>query len=139
HKGVLVGYADAKIHPFFSGQKVISDIWILPWFRNRGHFHRSFLDLVKYTSAVGLYIVQPKYELYGGWFESLGFDWITAFKTDPSDDPANATLFLVTRDAYKDLVRFVIKYDIGAQGAPSSERGRVLFEEVQRELENENS
>lgn len=41
YKDVLIGYADAKIHPIFNGRKVISDVWIIPKFRHRGHsiFH----------------------------------------------------------------------------------------------------
>jgi len=136
YKGVLVGYADAKIQPIFNGRKVISDMWIAPKFRNQGHFHRSFSALVEYTNAVGICIVMRKYRLYGGWFESFGFDWMSAFGADPSEDPEKSVLYLITRDAYKDMVRFIIQYADG-YGYPCNERARRVFEEVQKELENE--
>jgi hypothetical protein len=138
YQGVLIGYADAKVHPIFNGRNVISDMWIIPRFRKQGHFHCSFPALVKYTNAVGICIIWPKYRLYGSWFESFGFEWLTAFGTDTSDDPDNAVLFLVTRDAYKDMVRFMIRHG-GGYGHPCTERGKILFEEIQRELGHENT
>lgn len=138
YKGVLVGYADAKVQPIFNGRKIISDMWIIPKFRNQGHLHGSFPVLVEHTNAVGICITRKKYELYGGWFESFGFDWSLAFGRDPIGDPENSTMFLITKDAYKDMVRFMIKY-AGGYGCPSNERGKAVFEEVQRELENENA
>ncbi|MFL6605784.1 MAG: hypothetical protein ACJ8R9_31285 [Steroidobacteraceae bacterium] len=138
YKGVLVGYADAKIHPIFNGRKIISDVWIIPMFRKRGHFHASFPALVEYTDAVGVCIMMSKYRLYGRWFESFGFEWLSAFGVDPSDDPEQSPGFLVTRDAYKDIVRFMLKFADG-YGYPSSGRGKIVFEEVRKELENEDT
>jgi hypothetical protein len=138
YKGVLVGYADAKIQPFFNGRKVISDMWIAPKFRKQGHFHRSFCALVEYINAVGICIVMPKYHLYGWWFEALGFEWQCGFADDPSDDSGNSPMYLVTKDAYKDMVRFALKYAPG-QGVPDTERGQKVFEEVQKELENKDT
>jgi hypothetical protein len=131
YKGVLIGYADAKIHPIFNGRKVISDMWIIPEFRKQGHFHRSFTALVEYTNAVGVCIIMPKYRLYGGWFESFGFDWLSAYGADPREDPERSVMFLITRDAYKDVVRFMIKYMDG-HGYPCTERGKRVFEEVRK-------
>lgn len=133
YRGVLVGYADAKIQPIFNGRKIISDVWIIPEFRKRGHFHASFPALVDYTNAVGVCIVLRKYRLYGGWFESFGFDWMSAFGTEGGTDPHDPLLFLTTRDAYKDVLRFMIQY-VEGHPPPPSERGRRAYEEVKREL-----
>jgi hypothetical protein len=138
YKGVVVGYADAKIQPSFNGRKVISDMWIAPKFRKQGHLHRSFPALVKYTNAVGICIVMPKYRLYGDWFESFGFEWLCAFGANASEDPENCVMFLVTREAFKDMVRFIIKYADG-HSYPDTERGKRLFEEVKMELANEHT
>lgn len=138
YRGVLVGYADAKIQPIFNGRKIISDMWIIPEFRKRGHFHVSFAALVAHIDAVGVCIMMPKYRLYGGWFELFGFDWMSAFGSHPSDDPEDMLVFLTTRDAYKDFARFMIKY-VDDHPYPSSERGRVAYEEVRKELEAEAS
>ena len=138
YQGVLIGYADAKIHPIFNGRYVISDIWMIPRFRKQGHFHCSFPGLVKYTNAVGVCIVSAKYRLYGSWFESFGFEWVIACGTDPIQDSTKSLLLVVTRDAYKDMVRFTIRHT-GGFGNPCSERGRILLEEVQTELRNENT
>jgi hypothetical protein len=140
YKGVLVGYADAKVQSIFNGRKVISDLWIIPRFRKQGHFHASFPGLVECTDAAGVCITRRRYELYGGWFESsFGFDWSLAWGRDPIGDPQNSTMYLVTKDAYKDMVRFMIRYAPPGYGVPSNERGRAVFEEVLRELENENT
>jgi hypothetical protein len=136
YKGVLVGYADAKIHAIFNGGKVISDVWIKPPFRKRGYLHGALPALVRYTDAVGICIMLKKYQLYSGWLESLGFDWLC--EADLTDAPDNPLMFLVTRDAYKDMVRFMTKYADGI-GYPRTERGRLVFEEVRKELENENT
>jgi hypothetical protein len=134
YKGTLIGYADAKIHPTFNGRKVISDIWMVPKFRRRGHFHRSFPALVEYTKAVGVCLMLDKYRLYGGWFELLGFEWLCAFGINPGEE--NPVTFLVTRDAYKDVLRFMIKH-AGGTVHPATGRGRLVFEEVVKELERE--
>lgn len=138
YKGVLVGYADAKIHSVFNGSKIVSDVWILPKHRKQGHFHSSFPALVEYTNAVGICITMQRYRSYGGWFVPFGFEWLCAFGTAPSPDPENATVFLTTKDAYKDMLRWAIKYDTHGLSHPLTERGRMVFEEVKRELEQEN-
>lgn len=134
HKGVLIGYADAKIHPVFSGLTVISDVWIIPTFRKQGHFHRSFPALVEHTRAVGVCLMMNKYRLYGGWFESFGFEWLFAFGSDPTEE--NPITFLTTKEAYKTMIRFMIKH-AGGQFCPATEKGRQALEEVTRELERE--
>lgn len=134
HNGMLIGYADAKIHPVFSGHTVISDVWIIPRFRHQGHFHRSFPGLVEHTQAAGVCLMMDKYRLYGGWFESFGFDWLFAFGTDP--DAENPITFLTTREAYKAMLRFMLKYRSG-RFCPATDKGRRMLEEVTRELERE--
>lgn len=133
YQGILVGYADAKIHPFLNGRKLISDMWIYPKFRHQGHFHGSFAALVEYTDAVGVCLLMRKLRLYGDWFELFGFDWVSALGADPSDDLDNSAVFLITRDAYKDMIRFMVKY-AGGYGYPGTERAKAVFEEVQAEL-----
>lgn len=134
YKGVSVGYLDAKIQPIFNGRKVISDVWILPRFRNRGHFHDSFPALVEHTQAAGVCLMLDKYRLYGSWFESFGYKWLCGVGTHPGSTPENSPLFLVTRDAYKDAVRFLIKH-VGGSFYPGSDAAKVIHEEVRRELE----
>ena len=122
---VLVGYADVKAYPLFNGRKVISDVWILPQFRNRGHYHRSFSALVNHTTAVAVCVSRETYRLYGEWYASFGFDHASAlFVPEP--------LFLTTKEAHRDMVRFLIKYVPGI--CPTSERSRAVFEDVKREL-----
>jgi hypothetical protein len=129
----VVGYADAKIHPPFNGRSIISDVWILPEFRRKGHFHACFPALVAATSAVGVCIMWKKYELYGWWFELFGFDWTFGYQEGATSDPQNPLMFQITRDAAKDFMRFVIKYMGGMSGSFTG-RGRRLFEEVKREF-----
>jgi hypothetical protein len=134
HKGVLIGYADAKIHPLFNGHTVISDVWIIPEFRHRGHFHRSFPALVEHTKAAGVCLLMNRYRLYGGWFESFGFEWLFAFGSDPAEE--NPLTFLTTKDAYKAMIRYLIKH-AGGHFCPATEKGRKMLEEVTSELERE--
>lgn len=134
YRGALVGYADAKIQPIFNGRKIISDVWMIPTFRRRGHFHRSFPALVEHTNAVGVCLMMRNYHLYGGWYEGFGFDWLSGFGSKASDDPEDTLVFLTTRDAYKDVLRFMIRY-VEGHPAPSSDRGKVAYDEVRRELE----
>jgi hypothetical protein len=137
-KGDLVGYADAKTQPCFNSEKVISDMWILPKFRKQGHFHGSFRALVEYSNAVGICIRVAKYRLYGGWFESFGFDWLTSVGDDPGDASENSAVYVVTRNAYKNMIRFLLRYR-GDSDLTCTERGRLLLEEVQNELDKENA
>lgn len=78
--------------------------------------------------------MMDKYRLYGGWFESFGFDWLFAFGTDP--DAENPITFLTTREAYKAMLRFMLKYRSG-RFCPATDKGRRMLEEVTRELERE--
>jgi ribosomal protein S18 acetylase RimI-like enzyme len=135
-KGVLVGYADTKVHPTFNGRHVISDVWIVPKFRHRGHFHGAFTALVECTNAVGVCILTEKYRSYGGWYESFGFEWALPAGHYRGNDLERSPLFVTTRDACKDMIRFLITYFDGYL-LPSSDRGKMLFEEVRTELENE--
>lgn len=101
-------------------------------------FHISFAALVEYLDAAGVYIMMQKYRLYGDWFELFGFEWLSAFDVSPLDDPEKLPVFLTTRDAYKDMIRFMLKYVAGV-AFPSSERSRAVFEEVRRELADESA
>jgi len=136
YKGVLVGYADAKIQPPFNGRRIISDVWILPKYRKRGHFHACFPALVEATNAVGICIMWRKYAQYGWWFELFGFGWTFEYDDGSSSDSKNPLMFQITRDAFKDLMRFLIKY-MGVMGHMFTGSVRVVFEEVQKELKGE--
>ena len=135
-RGVLIGYADAKIQPYFAGRKIISDLWIYPKYRNSGHFHRAFPALVEYTAAAGICIARRKHDLYKHWYEWYGIEWVTQLGADPSDGAGDALLFVVTRAAHKDMIRFKIK-QTGDYPRSDTERGRALIDEVLRELDNE--
>ena len=95
-----------------------------------------FPSLIERTEAVGVCLMMSKYYLYGDWYRSFGFDWLSAVGAGPSQNTDNPLVFLTTRDAYKDLLRFTIKH-VKGNFCLDTERGQMVYEEVQRELAKE--